>query len=48
MPLQVEMLFSGFNTPGAFAVASLLTMVGLVTLALKTWVEGKKDSPRKP
>jgi sulfate/thiosulfate transport system permease protein len=48
MPLQVEMLFSGFNTPGAFAVASLLTLFGLVTLALKTWVEGKKGSPKQP
>ena len=48
MPLQVEMLFSGFNTPGAFAVASLLTLFGLVTLALKTWVEGKKGSPTQP
>src|SRR5688500_15706909 len=47
MPLQVEMLFSGFNTPGAFAVASVLTLLGLVSLAAKTWVEGrKKDSHR--
>jgi sulfate transport system permease protein len=42
MPLQVEMMFSGFNSPGAFAVASVLTSLGLVTLILKTWVEGKK------
>ena len=27
MPLQVEKLFSGFNTPGAFAVASVLTLL---------------------
>ena len=42
MPLQVEMMFSGFNTAGAFAVASVLTLLGLVTLAAKTWVEGRK------
>ena len=42
MPLQVEMMFSGFNSPGAFAVASVLSGLGLVTLVLKTWVEGKK------
>jgi sulfate transport system permease protein len=47
MPLQVEMLFSGFNTPGAFAVASVLTLLGLVSLAAKTWVEGKKESPQR-
>ncbi|MFO0851537.1 MAG: sulfate ABC transporter permease subunit CysW [Gemmataceae bacterium] len=43
MPLQVEMLFAGFNTPGAFAVASVLTSLGLVTLALKTWIEGRES-----
>lgn len=42
MPLQVEMLFASFDDPGAFALASVLTMLGLVTLLLKTWVEGKK------
>jgi sulfate transport system permease protein len=42
MPLQVEMMFSGFNSPGAFAVASVLTGLGLVTLVLKTLVETKK------
>jgi sulfate transport system permease protein len=47
MPLQVEMLFSNFNTPGAFAVASVLTLLGLVSLAAKTWVEGKKESPQR-
>jgi sulfate transport system permease protein len=47
MPLQVEMMFSNFNTPGAFAVASVLTLLGLVSLAAKTWVEGKKESPQR-
>ncbi len=42
MPLQVDMLFQGFNSPAAFAVASVLTSLGLVTLVLKTWVEGRK------
>ena len=42
MPLQVDMLFQGFNSPAAFAIASVLTLLGLVTLALKTWVEGRK------
>jgi sulfate transport system permease protein len=47
MPLQVEMLFAGFNTPAAFAVASVLTLLAVVTLVLKTWVEGKKNSPQR-
>ena len=42
MPLQVDQLFQGFDTQGAFAVASLLMLLGLVSLAAKTWVEGKK------
>ena len=41
MPLQVEMLFQGFDTPAAFALASVLTALGLVTLVLKTWIEGR-------
>ena len=39
MPLQVDQLFQGFDTQGAFAVASLLTLLGLVSLAAKSWVE---------
>jgi sulfate/thiosulfate transport system permease protein len=42
MPLQVEMVFKEFNTPAAFALASVLTMLAVVTLLLKVWVEGKK------
>ena len=43
MPLQVEMLFQGFDTPAAFALASVLTALGLVTLVVKTSIEGKSD-----
>src|SRR5204863_2348203 len=42
MPLQVEMLFNDFNSPGAFALSSVLTLVALVTLVVTVWVEGKK------
>jgi len=42
MPLQVEMLFAGFDTPAAFAVASVLTLLAVVSLILKTVVEDKK------
>lgn len=44
LPLQVDMLFQGFNTPAAFAIASVLTLLGVVTLVLKTWVEGRKKA----
>jgi sulfate transport system permease protein len=39
MPLHVEMLYHEYNFVGAFAVASLLTMLALVTLVIKTLVE---------
>ncbi|HZW13184.1 MAG TPA: sulfate ABC transporter permease subunit CysW, partial [Noviherbaspirillum sp.] len=39
MPLQVEILYNEYNFAAAFAVASLLALLALVTLALKTAVE---------
>jgi sulfate transport system permease protein len=41
IPLHVEILYNEYNFVGAFAVASLLTFLALVTLALKTWAERK-------
>jgi sulfate transport system permease protein len=39
MPLHVEILYNDYNAAGAFAVASLLAGLALVTLALKTVLE---------
>jgi sulfate transport system permease protein len=39
LPLHVEILYNEFNSVAAFAVASLLALLALVTLALKTLVE---------
>jgi sulfate transport system permease protein len=39
MPLRVEKLFQEYNMPGAFAVASVLAMLALVTLFVKTALE---------
>jgi sulfate transport system permease protein len=39
MPLHIEMLYNEYNFVGAFAVASLLTMLAVVTLIIKTFVE---------
>jgi sulfate transport system permease protein len=41
MPLQVEILYNDYNTAAAFAVASLLTMVAVLTLVLKSVLEWK-------
>jgi sulfate transport system permease protein len=39
MPLQVGTLFDGLNTPAAFALASVLTLLAGVTLLLKVGIE---------
>jgi sulfate/thiosulfate transport system permease protein len=39
MPLHVEILYNEYNFVAAFAVASLLAFLALITLALKTFVE---------
>jgi len=39
MPLHVEILYNEYQFSAAFAVASLLALFALVTLALKTYVE---------
>jgi len=39
IPLQVEILYNEFNIVGAFAVASLLAFLALVTLAIKSFIE---------
>jgi sulfate transport system permease protein len=39
MPLHVEILYNEYNFVGAFAVASLLALLAIVTLILKAIVE---------
>jgi sulfate transport system permease protein len=39
IPLHVEILYNEYNSAAAFAVASLLAMLALVTLALKGFLE---------
>jgi sulfate/thiosulfate transport system permease protein len=39
MPLRVEKLYQEYNLPGAYAVASLLTLLALVTLVVKAAIE---------
>jgi sulfate/thiosulfate transport system permease protein len=39
MPLHIEILYNEYNFVGAFAVASLLTLLAVVTLIVKTLVE---------
>ncbi len=43
MPLHVEILYNEYQFVAAFSVASLLALLALVTLAIKTYVEWQAD-----
>ncbi len=47
MPLHVEILYNEYNFVAAFAVASLLALLALVTLALKSFIEWKLQQEMK-
>ncbi len=47
LPLRVEKLFQEYNTPGSFAVASALTLLALVTLAVKVALERRPKHGQK-
>jgi sulfate transport system permease protein len=49
MPLHVEILYNEYNFTAAFATASLLALLALVTLAIKTFIEWRlKDTNLQP
>jgi sulfate transport system permease protein len=47
MPLEVEILYNEYRFVGAFAVASLLTLLAVATLILKKIVERTADQKRR-
>jgi len=47
MPLHVEILYNEYQFATAFAVASLLAMLALVTLVVKTYVEWRSAEPSR-
>ena len=46
IPLHVEILYNEYHAAAAFAVASLLALLALVTLAAKTYVEAQAHRTR--
>jgi len=46
LPLHVEILYNEYNSTGAFAVASLLTLFALATIAVKNILEWKMRRSR--
>jgi sulfate transport system permease protein len=47
MPLRVEKLFQEYNLPGSFAVASLLTLLAILTLVVKVSLETRVSPERR-
>lgn len=43
MPLRVEKLYQEYNATAAFTVASLLALLALLTLGIKTYLEWKQE-----
>ncbi|WP_062228650.1 sulfate ABC transporter permease subunit CysW [Aureimonas frigidaquae] len=41
LPLHIELLYHDYNTVGAFAAASILTVLALVTLVIKVFLEAR-------
>ena len=47
LPLHAEILYNEYNFVGAFAVASVLALLALITLVLKTYVEHRLEMEKK-
>ena len=47
LPLHVEILYNEYTFSAAFAVSSLLALLAIVTLILKTWVELRQERQDK-
>jgi sulfate transport system permease protein len=43
LPLHVEILYNEYSYSAAFAVASLLAFLAIITLIIKTWVELRQE-----
>ena len=47
LPLHVEILYNEYTFSAAFAVSSLLALLAIVTLILKSWVEIRQENLNK-
>jgi sulfate transport system permease protein len=47
LPLHVEVLYNEYNSAAAFACASILSLLGLLTLGIKTFIEWRAGLRRR-
>lgn len=47
LPLHVEILYNEYSFSAAFAVATLLALLAIVTIIVKTWIEARQDKQNK-
>lgn len=47
LPLHVEILYNEYTFSAAFAVSSLLALLAIITLILKTWVELRQEKQNR-
>ena len=47
LPLQVQLLYHDYNATGAFAAASVLTLLAIVTMVLKSILERRTEHSRR-
>lgn len=47
LPLHVEILYNEYSFSAAFAVATLLALLAIVTIIVKSWVEARQDKQNK-
>ena len=43
MPLHVEILYNEYQFSAAFAVASLMSLLAILTLSIKAWIEWRAE-----
>ena len=43
MPLHIEILYNEYQFSAAFAVASLMSIIALITLIIKSWIEWRTE-----
>ena len=46
LPLQIELLYQDYNVVGAFAAATVLTAVALITILIKVTLERFGEVPQ--